>query len=94
LLTRPDVNAAVGIRPTPSSFANEDIYNTLAWFQIDDKFALSIRLVHGGNIVVGIKISVGVVRADIFVNCLSIFDFHLRPHYVGVPFMFARLRPC
>jgi hypothetical protein len=44
------VHARIGIRVTPSRFADEQVDNTLAWLQVDDDLAFAVRLVQEFNI--------------------------------------------
>jgi hypothetical protein len=48
-----------------------------------------VWLIHGGHIVVGIEISVSVVRTDVSVNSLAILDFYLRRDLFIVSFVVA-----
>lgn len=78
MLARSVIYATVWIRPAASSLPNEDVHDAPAWLQVDDEFSMNVWLIHSCYVVVGVKISMGVVGSDIPVDCLPIFNLYLR----------------
>lgn len=77
-----DIDAAIWVRPAAASLSHKDVNNASARLEVDDELAELIRLIHGGDVEIGVEVSMSIVGADVSVNSLTIFDFYLRRDFL------------